>query len=88
MVRTLIDVSRLPPTAADVSRTVRDLVGLAGGLIEPGEENDNPEYLRGMAELICDAAGLAQDEYKASVIESIAATALASRAAFRSRRTR
>jgi hypothetical protein len=37
------------------------LINSARSLLEPGEEHLNPEYTRGLIELICDFRGLTQD---------------------------
>lgn len=42
--------------------TVADVIKLAKGLLEPGEEHLNPEYTRALVELCCDVAGETQDD--------------------------
>ena len=44
------------------SITIKELIRLARGLIEPGSDCSNPEYERAMVELIVDAAGLPMDD--------------------------
>lgn len=52
------------------------LVTEAAGLLEPGEELSNPEYLRGMVELICRATGCAEEDkprVQSAVVRSVVA---------------
>ena len=45
-----------------VERSVEHMLKEARDLMEPGEEYDNPEYLRALVNLISDCAGLPMDE--------------------------
>ena len=41
---------------------ISELIDMAKGLLEPGEEHLNREYTRALIELCCEAEGLAQDD--------------------------